>query len=82
MYFRWLSVLGVDFVMEYAPRLLRIDEAARYLGVSATTVRKLVAPVKLGARVLWDRRDLDAFVDSLRTVAPDASATDRAFGVE
>lgn len=50
------------------PRLLSPHEAARYLGVSYWTVRDLVFRreipfIKIGRRVLVDRRDLDAYLD-------------------
>lgn len=63
------------------PRLLDVSATAAYLGgVSTWTVRALVAdghlrPVRLpsvrhqgenGRRLLFDRRDLDAFVDARR----------------
>ena len=52
------------------PRLLRVAEAAQYLGTTIWQMRTLAAtgkvPVKrLGQRMLFDRRDLDRFVDGL-----------------
>ena len=48
------------------PSLLGEHDAAKYLGISPSTLRKLNIPRRvLGARRLYDRRDLDAFVDEL-----------------
>ncbi len=50
----------------YPPRLLGEAEAARYLGVSPTTLRGLgIRRRRLGARRLYDRTDLDAFAAAL-----------------
>jgi hypothetical protein len=52
--------------LPYAPRLLGEGEAAAYIGVSPSTLRKLPIPRKTsGARKLFDRMDLDAYADSL-----------------
>ena len=49
-----------------APRLLPAPEAARYLGISETTLRSLPIPRReLGTRRLYDRFDLDAFASEL-----------------
>jgi hypothetical protein len=63
------------------PRLLNIEDAARYLGgVSTWTLRALVAKGHLprivlpsvrhlgndGRRLLFDRHDLDVFIESRR----------------
>ncbi len=48
------------------PSLLGEHDTAKYLGISPSTLRKLKIPRRvLGARRLYDRRDLDAFVDEL-----------------
>ncbi len=48
------------------PRLMPLDTAAAYFGVSANTFRSLgIVPRNIGARVLFDRRDLDLFADRL-----------------
>lgn len=48
------------------PRLMPAPVAARYLGVSETTLRGLPIPRReLGAKRLYDRCDLDAYADSL-----------------
>ena len=56
-------------------RLLSIEEAATYLGLSPRTLYNSVAPKsknpfpvkpkRYGKRVLFDVRDLDLFIDSL-----------------
>lgn len=48
-------------------RLLGVEDAAAYLGVSEGTFRSYVTvrPVHLGKRVLYDRLQLDRFADSL-----------------
>jgi hypothetical protein len=48
------------------PRLFGAADAAAYLGISPTTLRGLgLRTVRLGARVLWPREELDAYADSL-----------------
>ena len=49
------------------PTLLSEGDAAAYLSVSASTLRKHVGvkPVKIGRRKLFRRSDLDQFVDGL-----------------
>lgn len=43
-------------------------QAAHYLGVSESTLRKLPLPRKiLGGKRLYDRLELDAFIDGLNT---------------
>ena len=52
------------------PRLLSVEEAASYVGLSATTFRERVLagtypqPMRDGKRTLWCRRALDAAVDA------------------
>lgn len=50
------------------PRLLSVVQAASYLGVSSGTFRAYVGitPVKIGDKVLFDRLELDAWVDAHR----------------
>lgn len=53
--------------LTYQPRPLPAPEAAKYLGVSETTLRRLGLPRRvLGSRRLYDRHDLKAFVNSMR----------------
>jgi excisionase family DNA binding protein len=56
------------------PRLLDIKAAAAYLGSTVWQMRTLiwekkVPHVKLGRRFLFDRTDLDKFIDSLKEAA-------------
>jgi excisionase family DNA binding protein len=57
-----------------APRLLGVKDAARYLGLSAFTIRNMVKDKRLLAvaipglaRVLLDVRDLDALIESWKS---------------
>jgi hypothetical protein len=53
-------------ILNFPPMLLPVSMAAVYLGVSKSTLLKLDIPRKeLGAKRLYDRRDLDAFADDL-----------------
>lgn len=53
------------------PRLLTEDQAAAYLQLPLTEVRKLTfGRLRLGARVRYDRRALDANLDALSGLAP------------
>jgi hypothetical protein len=48
------------------PRLMSVDLAARYLGIGQTSLRDHgPQPKRLGARVLYDRKDLDRWADAL-----------------
>ncbi len=57
------------------PRMLSVDEAARYLGLAAKTIRNRIGrkatipfpvkPKRIGGRVLFDIRDLDIYLDEL-----------------
>ena len=52
--------------LTFAPRLLSANEAAAYIGVSASTLRALPIPRKvMGGRRLFDRLDLDAYANDL-----------------
>lgn len=50
----------------YPPRGLSREEAARYVGVSASTFDKLIEdgrmprPLRVGKRVIWDRLKVEA----------------------
>lgn len=61
------------------PRLLSREQAAAYVGLSpgAFTVRIAgkVSALRLGKRILWDRRALDAYLDRLSGLTP-AEKTD------
>lgn len=59
--------------VEVAPRRgLSRDEAARYVGIGTTKFDEMVEartmpkPFAIGARVLWDIRDLDMAIDALK----------------
>lgn len=55
------------------PRLMAVHLAARYLGIGVTTLRhKGPEPKRIGARVLYDRRDLDRWADALNGQPLDA----------
>jgi predicted DNA-binding transcriptional regulator AlpA len=53
------------------PRGLSRDDAAAYLGIGATLFDRLVSEerlpksARLDGRIIWDRRQLDCFLDSL-----------------
>lgn len=48
------------------PRLMSIELAASYMGLSANTFRNLdIVPLNVGKRVLYDRRSLDIYADRL-----------------
>jgi len=61
--------------MQIKQRLLNIVDTARYLGIAPKTLRNRlgpraknpfpVRPKRIGKRVLFDVKALDAFVDSL-----------------
>lgn len=59
------------------PRLLGSDMAAAYLGISERMLDHVrlrsdfPQPIRLGRRILWDRKALDAFADSLALPARD-----------
>lgn len=48
------------------PRLMSVGYAAAYLSISSTTFRTLgIAEQRIGRRVLYDRKDIDQWVDRL-----------------
>ena len=56
------------------PRLLGVKDAATYLGATVWQVRTLVwkkeiRALKMGHRQVFDRADLDAFVEKLKRAA-------------
>lgn len=62
-----MKVRTEAFPLTYQPRLLPAPEAAKYIGVSETTLRGLGLPRRvLGRKRLYDRFDLEAFVNSMR----------------
>jgi excisionase family DNA binding protein len=57
-----------------APRLLTVKAAAAYLSSTVWCLRNLawerkVPHVRLGARILFDKTDLDAFIESQKVQA-------------
>ena len=58
---------------------MKAPEAARYIGTSETTLRRLVAegsvaqPLHRGGERIWDIRDLDEHVESLPRVGEPAN---------
>lgn len=64
----------------YPPAGLGIEAAAAYIGVSATTLRNMSAdgsaprPVNIGARRIYRRADLDAWLESLPIDGEEAAA--------
>jgi predicted DNA-binding transcriptional regulator AlpA len=49
----------------YPPRRMRVEEAARYVGLSVTAFRAIDLPtVRIGGTVGWLRDDLDAWLDA------------------
>ncbi len=55
------------------PRLLNKELAAAYIGVSTAKLAALpISPVRIGSRVVYDRRSLDRWADNLGgPAAPD-----------
>lgn len=62
-----------DDTLAYAPRMLRLEHAARYVAVSPSTFLRLInegqlpKPVKVGGVVAWDRLELDSAVEDWKT---------------
>lgn len=57
-----------DYVV---PRCLSVPAAAVYLGISPSNVRSLasemaIEPLRIGGRVLFDRFELDEFVEKIK----------------
>lgn len=59
------------------PGLLREASAAAFLGISESKLRTLRLPRrKLGSKRLYDRRDLEAYIDSLPYEGEDQEGDD------
>jgi len=66
---------AVNHIKDVTPRLLSVEQAARFLGIAPKTLRNRIGPrakhpfpvrpKKIGRRVLFDRRDLNTYVDNL-----------------
>jgi len=57
--------------MEAASRLLTVKETCGYLRISAPTLYRMIErreliPVKIGKRTLFDRGDLDKYIDAAK----------------
>ena len=62
-------------MLVFEPRLLTVDLAAQYLGLAPKTLRNRlgpkaenpfpIKPKRIGRKVLFDRKDLDAYADNL-----------------
>lgn len=65
--------------MSHAPRLLGAEQACAYLGLKSREGLNSVPvrPVRIGARVLWDVRALDAWLDQLAGLSPSAPSAAR-----
>lgn len=64
------------------PRMFKARRAAEYLGVSETTFRGLgIRSLRVGGNVLYDRLDLDAWIDAQWADQDEGANTcDAAFG--
>jgi predicted DNA-binding transcriptional regulator AlpA len=61
--------------MDFQPRLLNVNDTAKYLGIAPKTIRNRlgpkakdpfpVKPKRIGRRVLFDVKALEAYVDGL-----------------
>tara|TARA_Y100000114_G_C11650242_1_gene273831 strand:- start:240 stop:425 length:186 start_codon:yes stop_codon:yes gene_type:complete len=58
--------------METAQRCLKLGDAAKYIGVSISTFKRMVArgeapaPIRMSKRlVVWDKKQLDSFVERM-----------------
>ncbi len=64
-------------VKEIEPRLLSVNQTAVYLGIASKTIRNRISsdskkpfpvkPKRIGGRVLFDKHELDRYIDSLTT---------------
>ena len=62
---------------QITPRMLSVEDAARYIGIAAKTIRNRIGPKaaipfpvkpkRIGGRVLFDVKELDAYLDLLPT---------------
>jgi hypothetical protein len=60
---------------DIAPRMLSVEDAARYIGLAAKTIRNRIGskaekpfpvkPKRIGGRVLFDIKDLNTYLDCL-----------------
>ena len=65
-----LSPSPIALISELSrPRLISVEEAAKYLGVQKSTIyswawRRKIPSVKMGRRLLFDREDLDRMIEA------------------
>lgn len=57
--------------MEEASRLLTVKETCSYLRISPPTLYRMIerrelVPVKIGKRTLFDKKDLDNYIDAAK----------------
>jgi excisionase family DNA binding protein len=57
--------------MEEMSRLFTVTETCKYLRISPPTLYRMIergelVPVKIGKRTLFDRKDLDTFIDAAK----------------
>ena len=57
--------------MEEPSRLFTVTETCKYLRISPPTLYRMIergelVPVKIGKRTLFDRKDLDTFIDAAK----------------
>jgi excisionase family DNA binding protein len=57
--------------MEETSRLFTVKETCKYLRISPPTLYRMIerdelVPVKIGKRTLFDRKDLDMFIDAAK----------------
>ena len=65
--------------MEETSRLLTVKETCKYLRISPPTLYRMIErreliPVKIGKRTLFDRSDLDKFIDAAKGPSPQVKA--------
>jgi excisionase family DNA binding protein len=66
-------------IMEQTSRLLTVKETCTYLRISPPTLYRMIerrelVPVKIGKRTLFDRSDLDRFIDAAKGPPPRVKA--------
>ena len=67
----------IRVIKEITPRMLSVDETAKYIGLATKTIRNRIGrkatkpfpikPKRIGSSVLFDIKDLDAYLDKLQT---------------
>lgn len=67
---------GKEAGYQLEPRLLRLEEAKRYLG--GADPRHLLPAIRIGTRPRWDRKALDRALDELSGIRPPQGGLDEA----